>query len=306
MGSQAKYIWQGGKIIPTEEAKVHILTPTVFWGTNVFEGLRAYWNVKHQQIYCFREEEHFQRLAESIKVMRMTLPFDPEKYSDYVDETIIANEFKEDVAFDIRVYLDGIGRWYDTEPSNMFIASFPMVKDMDIEDGVTCKISSWRRISDASIPPRVKVGSNYQNSRLAVLDAKIDGYESTILLNQNNKVSEGPGYCVFAIKKGVVITPSVTSDILESITRLTLIELFKKEMGLKVVERDVDRTELYISEEVLICGTRVEIVPIISIDKIPIGNGRPGPVTKKIQEIYFNIVRGFDDRFRHWVRPVYK
>jgi branched-chain amino acid aminotransferase len=139
-----------------------------------------------------------------------------------------------------------------------------------------------------------------------VLEAVADGYEATLLLNHNNKVSEGPGYCVFAIKKGVVITPSVTADILESITRLTLIELFEKELGLKVVERDVDRTELYISEEVFICGTRAEIVPIISIDKIPIGNGSPGPITKKIQEIYFNIVRGFDDRFRHWVRPVYK
>jgi len=302
---KVKYIWQGAKMVPVEDATVHILTPTVFWGTNVFEGLRAYWNQEQEQLYCFREEEHFQRLAESVKMMRMSLPFDPEKYGDYVKETILANELREDVHFDIRVYLDGIGRWYDTEPSNMFIALFPMGRAMDVENGVTCKISSWRRISDASVSPRIKVGSNYQNSRLAVLDAMFDGYDATLLLNQNNKVSEGPGYCVFAIKKGVVITPSVTSDILESITRLTLIELFEKEMGLKVQEREVDRTELYISEEIFICGTRVEIVPIISLDKIPVGTGRPGPVTKKIQEIYFNIVRGLEERYSHWITPIY-
>lgn len=303
--NKIKFLWQGGSLVPIEEAKVHILTPTVFWGTNVFEGLRGYWNPEKAQMYCFREKEHFQRLAESVKMMRMSLPFDPEKYGDYVKEAIVANELREDVHFDIRVYLDGIGRWYDTEPSNMFIALFPMGRAMDIEKGVTCKTSSWRRITDATISPRIKVGSNYQNSRLAVLEARADGYDSTLLLNQNGKVSEGPGYCIFAVKKRVVITPSVTSDILESITRLTLIELFEKEMGLQVEERDVDRTELYISEEVFICGTRVEIVPIISIDKIEIGNGKPGPVTKEIQENYFNIVRGLDKRYMHWLTPIY-
>ncbi len=304
-GTKVKYLWQGGGVVPLEDAKVHLLTPTVFWGTNVFEGLRGYWNSEKKQMFCFREKEHFQRLAESVKMMRMSLPFDPEKYGDYVKEAIVANELREDVHFDIRVYLDGIGRWYDTEPSNMFIALFPMGRAMDIENGVTCKTSSWRRISDATISPRIKVGSNYQNSRLAVLEAMADGYDSTFLLNQNNKVSEGPGYCVFAIKKGVVVTPSVTSDILESITRLTLIELFGKEMGLPVEERDVDRTELYVAEEVFICGTRVEIVPIVSIDRIEIGTGKPGPITKKIQKSYFDIVRGFDDRYMHWLSPIY-
>ncbi len=300
-----KYLWQGGDLVPIEDAKVHLLTPTVFWGTNAFEGLRGYWNNEEEQMYCFREQEHFQRLAESVKMMRMSLPFEPEKYVDYVREAIVANELREDVHFDIRVYLDGIGRWYDTEPSNMFIALFPMGRAMDIENGVTCRTSSWRRITDATISPRIKVGSNYQNSRLAVLEAMADGYDSTLLLNQNNKVSEGPGYCVFAVKKGVIITPSVTSDILESITRLTVIELFQNEMGLRVEERDVDRTELYIAEEVFICGTRVEIVPIVSIDKIEIRNGKPGPITKEIQRIYFNIVRGLDQRYMHWLTPIY-
>ncbi len=300
-----KYMWHGGKLVPIEDAKVHILTPTVFWGTNVFEGLRGYWNPDHEQMYCLRQEEHFQRLAESVKMMRMSLPFDPDKYGDYVREAIIGNEVKQDVHFDIRIYLDGIGRWYDTEPSNMFIALFPMGRAMDTENGVSCNISSWGRISDRSISPRIKVGSNYQNSRLAVLEAMADGYEATLLLNSNNKVSEGPGYCVFAIKKGVVITPSVTSDILESITRLSLIELFEKELTMRVEERDVDRTELYISEEVFICGTRVEIVPITSLDRIPIGTGRTGPITKKIQKLYLSIARGLNENYNHWITPIY-
>jgi branched-chain amino acid aminotransferase len=303
--NKVKYIWLGKKLVPLEEAKVHILTPTVFWGTNVFEGLRGYWNTELEQMYCFRQQDHFQRLAESVKMMRMSLPFDPLKYGEYVKETILANQIKQDVHFDIRVFLDGVGRWYDTEPSNMFIALFPMGRAMDTDNGVTCKISSWRRISDAAMAPRIKVGSNYQNSRLAVLEAMADGYDSTLFLNQNNKVSEGPGYCVFAIKKGTVITPSVTSDILESITRLTLIELFEKEMGLRVEERDVDRTELYISEEVFICGTRVEIVPIVSIDKIVIGSGKPGPITKQIQDSYIKIVRGLNQQYKHWRTPIY-
>ena len=303
--NKVKYIWLGEKLVPLEEAKIHILTPTVFWGTNVFEGLRGYWNPELEQMYCFRQQDHFQRLAESVKMMRMSLPFDPLKYGEYVKETIVANEIKQDVHFDIRVFLDGVGRWYDTEPSNMFIALFPMGRAMDTDKGVTCKISSWRRISDAAMAPRIKVGSNYQNSRLAVLEAMADGYETTLFLNQNNKVSEGPGYCVFAVKKGTVITPSVTSDILESISRLTLIELFEKEMGLRVEERDVDRTELYIAEEVFICGTRVEIVPIVSIDKIIIGNGKPGSITQKIQDCYFNIVRGVNQQYKHWRTPIY-
>ena len=300
-----KYIWQGGEIVPLEEAKVHILTPTVFWGTNVFEGLRAYWNPEKRQMYCFREEDHFQRLAESVKMMRMSLPFNPNKYSDYVKETIVANDLREDAHFDIRVYLDGIGRWYDTEPSNMFIVLFPMGAPMDSENGISCCTSSWRRISDDSIAPRIKVGSNYQNSRLAVLDAMQNGYDSAIMLNRNGKISEGPGYCIFAIKKGTIITPSVTSDILESITRATLIELFEKELGLTVIERDVDRTELYIAEEVFICGTRVEIVPITSLDRFSIGNGQRGPITKKIQELYLSIARGSNADYRHWITPIY-
>jgi branched-chain amino acid aminotransferase len=300
----AKYLWLGGKLVPTKEAKVHVLTPTVFWGTNVFEGVRGYWNTQKEQMYCFRMRDHFQRLAESTKMMRMSLPFDPEKYVDYVKETIVANELKEDIHIDIRVYLDGIGRWFDTEPSNLLVAVFPVGRMMDIENGVTCKISSWKRISDEAISPRIKAGSNYQNSRLAVLEAKADGYDSTLLLNQYGKVSEGPAYCVFAVKRGVVITPSITSGILESITRLTLIQLFK-EMKLPVEERDVDRTELYVADEVFICATRIEIVPVISIDRIEIGSGKPGPITKKIQKSYFDIVRGVGQKYKHWRTPIY-
>ena len=128
--NDVKFLWQGGKLIPIEDAKVHILTPTVFWGTNVFEGLRGYWNPEHQQMYCFRQQEHFDRLGESVKMMRMSMPFEPDRYGEYVKEVIVGNEVQQDIHFDIRVYLDGIGRWYDTEPSNMFIAIFPIGRAM--------------------------------------------------------------------------------------------------------------------------------------------------------------------------------
>ena len=303
--SKIKYLWHGGKLVPFMDAKIHVMTPTVFWASNVFEGMRGYWNGDEGQMYLFRIEDHFTRIGESSKMMRMPLPFERKKYADYVKETIIGNEFKEDVAIEQRIFVDGIGRWYETEPTNMFISAMPFGRAQDIDNGVASKTSTWLRISDHSMSPRIKCGSNYQNSRLAILEAAADGYKTVLFINDRGKLSEGPGYCIFLVRRGAVVTPSVTSDILESITRFTLIDLFQKEMGLKVEDREVDRTEVYVAEEAFFCGTRMEIVPITSLDRILIGNGTPGPITKRIQQLYFDIVRGKNKRYFHWLTPVY-
>ena len=303
--SKIKYMWHGGKLIPFMDAKIHVMTPTVFWASNVFEGMRGYWNEEEKQMYLFRIEDHFDRIGESCRMMRMPLPFERQKYGEYVKETIKGNGFKEDVAVEQRIYVDGIGRWYDTEPTNMFISAMPLGRVQDVENGVASKTSTWLRISDSAMSPRIKCGANYQNSRLAILEAAADGYKTVVFMNQQGKLSEGPGYCVFLIRKGAVVTPSVTSDILESITRLTLMELFEKEMGLRIEGRDVDRTEMYVAEEAFFCGTRMEIVPVTSLDRIPIANGKPGPITKRIQQIYFDILRGRNKRYAQWLTPVY-
>jgi branched-chain amino acid aminotransferase len=181
----------------------------------------------------------------------------------------------------------------------------PLGRVQDVENGVASKTSTWIRISDHAMSPRIKCGSNYQNSRLAILEAAADGYKTVLFINQRGKLSEGPGYCIFLVRKGVVVTPSVTSDILESITRLTLIDLFQKELGVDVEDREVDRTEMYVADEAFFCGTRMEIVPVTSLDRIPIGDGKPGALTKKVQQIYFDIVRGKTKRYAHWLTPVY-
>ncbi|GAG06187.1 unnamed protein product, partial [marine sediment metagenome] len=162
------------------------------------------------------------------------------------------------------------------------------------------------RIDDNSIPPRIKCGANYQNSRLATMQAEADGYDQPIILNGDGKVSEGPGACFFMVRRGVVVTPPVTAGILESITRMSLLKLFREELKIPVEEREIDRTELYVADEAFFCGSGAEIVPIVSIDKLPVGDGKPGPVAKEILNLYFNIVRGNNPKYMEWCTPIYE
>jgi branched-chain amino acid aminotransferase len=187
----------------------------------------------------------------------------------------------------------------------MFVAALPLGRKYDTDKGITACVSSWTRITDNSIPPRIKCAANYQNSRLAHIQAKLDGYESAIFINQRGKVSEGPGECIFIVRDGIPVTPSITSDILESITRKTLILLSKEILGVETQEREVDRTELYVAEEAFFVGSATEICPITMIDKHIIGDGKIGPLTKRLSEIFFNIARGFDSSHEEWRSPVY-
>jgi branched-chain amino acid aminotransferase len=171
---------------------------------------------------------------------------------------------------------------------------------------MACCVSSWRRISDNVMPPRVKAGPNYHQSRMIIAQARVDGYEGAILLNERDKVSEGPYACLMIVRDGQPITSTITSGILESITRATLIELFAAELGLKVIEREIDRTELYIADEAFFCGSAAEILPITSVDRFPLGDGSVGPITRHIREVYLDVVRGKVPKYRHWLTPVYR
>lgn len=303
--SKVKFIWQNGDLVPLEKATVNVLTPAVFFGANVFEGLAAYWNAEEEELYCFRFADHFKRLFESLKIMRMSVSYTSEDFFDFTKEAIRANEFREDIHIMQVVYVNDIGGLFKHNKLGMFIAAQPHLSLFDKTKGIHCCTSTWTRISDTCSPPRVKAGPNYQNSRLASLEADAKGFDWAVILTSQGKVSEAPGACLFMVRNGVVITPPITSGILESVTRSTLIHLFSQELGMPVQEREIDRTELYVAQEVFLCGSGAEVTPVVSLDRIDIGDGKVGPVTQKIQKLYFDVVRAVHKGYSEWRTPVY-
>jgi len=301
-----RLIWFKGNIVPIEEAKINVLSPTSQFGANVFEGLRAYWNEKEQQLYVYKLQEHTQRLQKSIKMMRFNSDFTDEFLNQSVIDIIKANNFKEDIVCRQTVFLDGFGSWASVDSVEMFIA--PIAKGRAYPEdkiGINVCISSWERIGDKSMSPKIKMGANYMNSRAGQMEAVRNGYDSTIFLNDNGKVSEGPGSCLFMVRDGVLITPPVTASILESITRNTIIQIAKDDLGLEVIERDIDRTELYIADEIFMCGTAVEIVPVLSVDRLDVSDTKKGKITQELENLYFDIVRGNIEKYKNTLTKVY-
>lgn len=306
MNEQSRLIWLSGEIVPLEDAKIHVLSPTSQFGLNVFEGLRGYWNEEQGQLYIFKLKEHAERLLKSVKMMRFDCEYTLTDLQDSVLDVVRANKFKEDIAVRQTIFVDGFGNWASTGPTGMFIAPIAKGRQLNAEStGIHVCISSWERISDKCLPPKIKLGANYMNSRLGQMEAVRNGYDSTLFLTAEGKVSEGPGSCMFMVRDGELITPPVTSSILESITRATLIQIARDELGLSVVERDIDRTELYIADEVFMCGSAVELLPVLSIDRLDVGNGQKGEITKRIEQAYFDVITGKKDKNSAWLTPVY-
>lgn len=302
-----RLIWLGGKLLPVTEAKINVLSPTAQFGANVFEGIRAYWNEIEKQLYVFRLDDHYKRLQNSIKIFRMNSKYTNEDFKKGLVDVIKANNYKEDIAIRQTVFVDGLGgTWSSREPINMFIA--PIQKERTLlkdKKGLKCCISSWERISDKNLSPRAKVGANYINSRMAQLEAVENGYDTTILMNSNGKISEGPGSCLFIVRDGVLITPPSTASVLESITRDTIIKIANEVLNIPMIERDVDRTELYICDEAFLCGSAMEITHINNIDGYIIGNGKYGKITVDLFDEYFNIVNGNNKIYSNWLTPIY-
>lgn len=304
--AKAKYIYFNEKIVPWEEAKIHIFSPVAKYGIGVFEGIRGYWNAGAREMYLFRLMEHMDRLMYSQTVMRFDRIIDEQKLIEGTIKLIRANELKENVHVRVQLYLDGEGDVSACGPVGIAITAVPRPVPKQVNTGIKSHVSSWIRISDLAMPARVKCNANYHNGRLAMLQAKNDGYDAPILLNQAGKVSEGPTMCFFMVRGGRIITPSLTNDVLESITRSTVLQLASEQNGMEPTERDVDRSELYAAEEAFFCGTGWEITPIISIDGLPVGSGVVGPVVRQLQKSYFDVVNGTVSAHSEWRTPVYQ
>ncbi|HKX08486.1 MAG TPA: branched-chain amino acid transaminase [Stellaceae bacterium] len=300
-----KYLSMNGKIVPFAEATIHSLTPAVKYGTAVFEGIRGYWNDKRKDMYLFRLEEHLNRLHFSMKVMRFDHHLENRQMREALIELIKANEIREDIHIRLLVWVDGEGDMNARGPIGWSLAALPRPPSREVRDGVHCGVSSWRRINDNSMPARVKAVANYNNGRLATLQAHADGYDNAIILTQEGYVSESPGSCFFMVRDGVPVTPGVTSDILESVTRATVMHIFKQYLGRETAERDIGRTELYAAQETFFCGSGYEIQPILTIDRQAVGTGKPGELTRALQQKYFAIVRGETAEHPEWRVPVY-
>ncbi len=305
MSDAPQYVWFNGGIVSYDRACVHVQSAAMKFGAAVYEGLRGYWNADARELYVFRQDAHIQRLGQSLKLMRMEAPFTPAQMRDGILEVLRANNFREDVHIRQSAFLEGDTAMTSTGPVGMAVAAYPMGRIKNSEAGLHYTISSWLRIPDSAMPPRLKCIANYHNGRLAALQARADGYDGTFLLNSRGKLSETPGASMFLVRGGRPITPSITSDILESITRDTLIHLFAEVHGLAVEERDVDRTEVYVAEEVFVCGSAFEVTPVVSVDRYTVGDGKVGPLTKAILATYLDAARGQVPARRDWLMPVY-
>ena len=305
---QPGFLWLDGRIVPWADGTMHVANEAIVRGASVFEGVRAYGNTEHDQLYIFKNEEHLSRLRQSARLMRMTLPFDDETLTEAFKELIRKNGYRDNVHFRPTVYF-GEGELNQFDPSEirtgMFCLAYRRPHSKAVLDGVKSCTSTWRRNADVATPSRIKAAGNYHNSRLAHVEARLNGFSSPLMLNERGKVAEGPASCFMMIRKGVVITPPVTSDILESITRETIIDLCRDELGLTVIEREIDRTEVYVADEAFYCGSGVEVTPMLSLDHYALGAGTVGPLTKRVQRLYFEVTAGKIEKYRHWLTPVY-
>jgi branched-chain amino acid aminotransferase len=301
------YAFFKDRIVPYSEAKVGVLTHALNYGTAVFGGIRGYWNEDEKQLYIFRPFDHFQRFLESTRLLCMELPHTKESLVKALVELLHAEQLKGDVyARPLAFYSDEVigVRLHNLTPI-VSIVTVPFGRYIEKEEGAHVTVSSWRRIDDNVIPARGKIAGGYVNSAFAKTDAVRSGFDEAILLNQDGHISEGSAENVFVLRKGKICTPQVTDNILEGITRNSIITLLRDELGMEVVERSIDRTELFLADEAFMVATGAQIVAMVRIDHRPIGSGNMGAVTQKVRDLYFDVVRGRVQKYHQWCYPVY-
>lgn len=300
----SKYVWFDGKYVLTEKAQVPITTHAIHYGTSIFEGLRAYWNGKN--LHIFRLDEHVKRFRRSGQFYNISLNFSDKVISDAIIGICKKNEIKKSCYIRPFYFVGDYGiNLHVTEkaPTNVGIFSF-LFGDLFNKNGISAGVVSWRKFSDKSTPTQAKMGGNYLNSIIATQEAKRNGVDEAILLDHNGNVSEAPGENIFIVRDEQLATPSLASSALEGITRDAVIKI-ARDLDIDVVERDIPRMELSMSDEIFLTGTAAEITPIISMDSKKVGNGKPGVITKKMMKEYTNIVMNKNDNYSHWLTAVY-
>jgi len=296
-----------GEFVPLRDANINVMTHGFNYGTAVFEGIRAYWNADEEQLFGLELVAHYERIRSSAALLMMEVRQSAEELAEITVELLRRDGLREDVYLRPIVYKSSetIGVRLHNLDADITIFGVPFGQYIDTEGGIRAQVSSWRRTDDNAIPARGKITGAYVNGALAKSEAQLNGFDEAIVLNADGHVSEGSAENLFIVKHGVLITPAVTDNILEGITRRRLIAMARDDMGLEVVERSVDRTELYTADEVLLCGTGAQISPVIEIDRRTIGGGRPGAITRELSRTYFDAVRGRLPAYRYWLTPVY-
>ena len=300
----SKYVWFDGKYVLAEKAQVPITTHAIHYGTSIFEGIRAYWNGKN--LHIFRLDEHVKRFRRSGQFYNISLNFSDKVISDAIIGICKKNEIKKSCYIRPFYFVGDYGiNLHVTEkaPTNVAIFSF-LFGDLFNKNGISAGVVSWRKFSDKSTPTQAKMGGNYLNSIIATQEAKRNGVDEAILLDHNGNVSEAPGENIFIVRDEQLATPSLASSALEGITRDAVIKI-ARDLDIDVVEREIARRELVISDEIFLTGTAAEITPIISMDSEKIGNGKPGIITKKMMQKYTDIVMNKNNNYSHWLTSVY-
>jgi branched-chain amino acid aminotransferase len=303
----AKELFMNGEFIPAERGVISVRTHAFAYGTGCFEGIRGYWNEEDQQVYLFRLREHYERLLGSCKTLQMKLPYTVDELIDISIELVRRNGQRQDVYLRPVAYIGDeiIGVRLHELNYHFILTSEPMGNYVEIT-GLRCGISSWRRIDDNALPARAKICGGYVNAAFAKSEALQNGYDEAIMLTHDGHVSEGSAENIFLLSNGEFVTPSATENILLGITRDTAMKLVRREFGYTTSERTVDRTELYNADEIFLCGTGAQIAPVVEVDHRPIGSGATGPITQKLQDLYFDVVRGKVPEYRdQWCTPVY-
>ena len=301
------WVFFEGDFVRYHDVHLGLMTHALHYGTAVFEGIRAYWNEKKDQLFLLQASAHYERMRRSANVMRMQLPYPTEELVNFTLELLRRNEFKSDVYVRPLLYTSSeeIGVRLHNLNRAFFIYAVPFGNYVEIEGGIRCMVSSWRRVPDQSLPARAKISGAYAQSALAKSEAVEGGFDEAIVLTVDGHVSEGSAENLFMLKDGEFVTPPVSDDILEGVTRQLLIKVIENELNKPVRERSIDRTELYTCDELLLCGTGAQISPVVEVDRRPVGDGKVGEFTQELQSIYFGAVRGDAPKYKDWTIPVY-
>jgi branched-chain amino acid aminotransferase len=301
-----KWAFMDGKIIPIEDAQLNVRCTLLHYGAGIFEGIRAYWNEQRKRLAIFRGPEHYGRMIRNARIIAMDIPYTVGELMDKTMELLKRENFREDTYIRPLAYYksQNMLEKLKSDQYGLCIFTLPMACISDIEKGQNVCVSSWTRVQDNTISPRGKIVGSYVNISLVLYDAKLSGYDDAIMLNSNGYVSEGAGQNIVMIRNNRFVSPTVADDILEGITLDSVEEIVQNELSLNFDRRSIARTELYHAEELFFCGTGCQVTPIVSVDHRKVGNGKPGPLTKKLQNLFFDIVRGKIDRYSEWLREV--